>query len=70
MSFTVLFSFLKMQVHDKAERIGCGLLQLGIKPGSENFICILCSNRPEVRSIFKTFINKNVQVTVLKIQGL
>lgn len=35
------------QVHDKAEHIGSGLLQLGIKQGSENFICILCSNRPE-----------------------
>lgn len=33
------------QAHDKAQRIGSGLLQLGIK--SDDFICILGNNRPE-----------------------
>lgn len=39
-----------LQVVDRAEHLGSGLLQRGLKVGTDTFVGIFAQNRPEVRS--------------------
>lgn len=39
-----------LQVADRAEHLGSGLLQRGLKVGTDTFVGIFAQNRPEVTS--------------------
>lgn len=43
-----LLHFLSVKVSDRAEHLGSGLLQKGLKPNPDTFIGIFAQNRPEV----------------------
>lgn len=43
-------SFSTLQVVDRAEHLGSGLLQRGLKAGTDTFVGIFAQNRPEVTS--------------------
>lgn len=43
------FFLSKLQVAERAEALGSGLLQQGCKPSTKQFIGVFAQNRPEVR---------------------